>query len=170
MLIAKVQDGQVTDVADYQSMFPNTSFPPSGPSDEFMVENGCMYVNVFLPYDQNTEKLVAVAPYIQVDDPAQPLQWVYTVQVEPLTPEELAQREEAARQANKSQASSLLSATDWTAIPSVADPAQSDPYLANQSEFLAYRNQLRKIAVNPPVVVDVWPTIPEEVWVTVPAN
>lgn len=169
MLIAKVQDGQVTDVADYQSMFPNTSFPPSGPSDEFMVENGCMYVNMFLPYDQNTEKLVAVAPYIQVDDPAQPLQWVYTVQVEPLTPEEIAQREESAKQANKAQASSLLSASDWTAIASVADPAQSNPYLANQPEFFAYRNQLRTIAINPPVTVTEWPTPPVEVWETAPA-
>ena len=170
MLIAKIENGAVVDVADYQSMFPNTSFPPSGPSDEWMVENSCMYVNVFLPYDQNTEKLVAVAPYIQVDDPEHPLQWVYTVQVEPLTPEEIAQREEAKRQANKAQAESLLQATDWTATVDINNPQFSDPYLANQSDFLAYRSDVRKIAVNPPITVDVWPTKPDEVWESVPTS
>lgn len=167
MLIAKVQDGQVLDVADYQSMFPNTSFPQGGPTDEFMVENSCMFVNVFLPYDPNTEKLVSVAPYIIVEDP---LHWVYTVQVEPLTPEELAQLEANKKQANKAQAESLLQATDWTATVDINNPQYSNPYLDNQAEFLAYRSNVRKIAVNPPVTVDVWPTIPTEVWVTVPAE
>lgn len=161
MLIAKVQDGQVVDVADYQSLYPQTSFPQSGPTDEWMVENSCMYVNVFLPYDQNTEKLVSVAPYIQSDDATH---WVYTVQVELLTPEEIAQREEAKRQANKTQAESLLQATDWTATIDIADAQYSDPYLVNQADFLEYRSNVRKIAVNPPITVDVWPIKPEEIW------
>ena len=49
---------------------------------------------------------------------------------------------------NKATASALLSATDWTTIADVADPINS-PYLANQNEFIAYRNLLRQIAVNP---------------------
>jgi hypothetical protein len=167
MLIAKIENGQVVEVADYQSMFPQTSFPPSGPDNEWMVENGCMFVNVFLPYDSNTEKLVPATPYI---DMINPTQWVYTVQVEPLTPEEIAQREEAARQANKAQAESLLQATDWTATVDINNPEYSNPYLGNQNEFLAYRSTVRKIAVNPPVVVDSWPVLPVETWVDVPAN
>lgn len=164
MLIAKVQEQTVVEIADYMAMFPNTSFPANGPTDEWMVENSCMFVNAFLPYDQNTEKLVSVAPYIQADDV---IHWVYTVAVEPLTPEEIAQREEAAKQANKAQASSLLSATDWTAIASVADPAESNPYLTNRQDFLTYRSALRQIAVNPPVTVAEWPIKPDEVWATV---
>lgn len=160
MLIAKIEGQTVVEVADYTALFPNTSFPASGPTDEWMVENSCMYVNVFLPYDQNTEKLVSVAPYIQADDATH---WVYTVIVEPLTPEEIAQREEAAKQANKAQASSLLSATDWVELGDVANPA-NPPFLANKAEFTTYRQQLRTIAVNPPVTVDVWPTKPVEVW------
>lgn len=167
MLIAKIENNQVVEVSDYSAMFPNTSFPATGPDDLFMVENSCMYVNVFKPYDQNTEKLVSVAPYIQADDATH---WVYTVAVEPLTPEEIAQREEAAKQANKAQASSLLSATDWTATVDINNPQYSNPYLGNQDEFLAYRSNVRKIAVNPPVTVDVWPTVPQEVWVDVPAT
>lgn len=161
MLIAKIENGQVVDVADYQSMFPQTSFPTSGPSDDFMVANGCMYVNTFLPYDQDTQKLVATNPYIQADDATHS---VYTVVVEPLTPEEIAQREEAQRQKNKAQAESLLQATDWTATVDIADAQYSDPYLTNQAEFLAYRSQVRKIAVNPPVEVAEWPVKPEETW------
>lgn len=169
MLIAKIENGQVFTVADYRSLFPNTSFPSTGPSDEFMVENSCMFVNTYKPYDPNTQKLVpATNPYIQIDDPLNPLQWVYTVQVEPLTPEEIEQQNQSKRQQNKAQATSLLQATDWTATVDITNPQVSNPYLGNQDAFLAYRNEVRKIAVNPPVVVDVWPTKPDEVWVEVP--
>lgn len=82
-------------------------------------------------------------------------------------PEQQAYQDNIRKQANKQTASSLLSQTDWTAIPSVADPAQSNPFLANQNAFFEYRNQLRQIAINPPVVVEVWPVEPDEVWETV---
>lgn len=66
---------------------------------------------------------------------------------------------------NKMMASSLLSATDWTAMPTITDPQYSNPYLTNQSEFLEYRNQLRAIAINPPeTLVEVWPIKPVTVW------
>jgi len=164
MLIAKVENGVVLSVADYQTMFPDTSFAPSGPNDSFMVENSCMYVNVFLPYDSATQCLESVPPYIQIDDPEKPLNWVYTVAVIELTPAQIEQRNESLRAANKSQASFLLQKTDWTTIPDVSDPLISNPYLTNPSEFAGYRNQLRQIAVNPAVVVDAWPVAPVEIW------
>jgi len=164
MLIAKVENGIVVEVADYQSMFPNTSFTSSGINDQFMIENSCMYVNTFLPYDQATQCLESVPPYILIDDPEKPLNWVYTVAVVELTPEQIEQRNENLKAANKAQAASLLTATDWTTIPDVSDPALSDPYLTNAAEFAAYRSAVRKIAVNPPVTVAVWPVAPNEVW------
>ena len=60
-------------------------------------------------------------------------------------------------------ATGLLNATDWTAIPDVADPLKSNPYLTNQAEFVAYRSTIRNYAVNP-VVDPVWPTQPTEQW------
>lgn len=63
----------------------------------------------------------------------------------------------------KLTASTILSATDWTAIPDVADPLKSNPYLMNQAEFVAYRSTVRNYAVNP-VVDPVWPTAPTEQW------
>jgi hypothetical protein len=171
MLIAKIENGQVYTVADYQSLFPNTSFPSTGPSNEFMVENSCMFVNTYKPYDPNTQKLVPANPaYIEIDDPLKPLNWVYTVEVAELTPEEIAQINESKRQQNKAQATSLLQATDWTCTTFITDPEFSNPYLGNQPDFLAYRNEVRKIAVNPPIVVDVWPVKPDEVWVGSPAQ
>ena len=62
----------------------------------------------------------------------------------------------------KSTASSLLYETDWTSIPDVANPA-NNPYLTNQSAFIAYRNTLRGYAVNP-VSNPVWPVVPTAQW------
>lgn len=67
---------------------------------------------------------------------------------------------------NKATASSLLSATDWTTIADVGNPINS-PYLANQAEFIAYRNAVRNIAVYPVEGNLTWPTVPVENWVKV---
>lgn len=68
---------------------------------------------------------------------------------------------------NKATAVGLLQQTDWTQIPSVSDPALSNPYLANKNEFDVYRNSVRQYALNP-VAGDInWPTIPQEAWATV---
>lgn len=62
----------------------------------------------------------------------------------------------------KQKASTLLYATDWTTIPDVADSANS-PYLTNQAEFIAWRSQIRELAVNP-VVDPVFSTQPTPIW------
>ena len=81
MLIALLTDP--IQVADYTALFPNVSFPADGPDAEWLAENNCMPVNVWLPYDPATQILEPATPYI--DGP-----WVYTVQVREMTPEELA--------------------------------------------------------------------------------
>jgi hypothetical protein len=68
---------------------------------------------------------------------------------------------------NKTIAVSKLTATDWTTIPDVADPAKSNPYLNNVQDFITYRNAVRQYAVYP-VAGDInWPAVPQEVWATV---
>lgn len=163
MLIAIVNGQTVEQVADYQSLFPNTSFPSSGPTPEWMAENSCMYVNTYLPYDQSTQVLTTVAPYILVSEPTKPLEWVYTVQVQDMTPEQLAQYQAGVAAQIGYQAQQLLSATDWTTIPSVADPAQSNPYLTNQAEFISWRSQVRAIAITP-TYTSVIPPQPQDQW------
>ena len=65
---------------------------------------------------------------------------------------------------NKATAVGLLQATDWTTIADVGNPQMSNPYLANQAEFIAYRNTIRQIAIYPVAGDLVWATVPQEVW------
>ena len=160
MIIAIIKNGKVSTTGDYRALFPNTSFPAGGPTTKWLAEQGCMYVNNGLPYDQNTEKLVPVEPYIVADDATH---WVYTVVVASLSPEEIAEREVIAKQSNKRQAEQLLSDSDWSDKPSVTDTTKP-LHLVNSAEWEAYRDALRAIAVVPPVTVEEWPTKPEEVW------
>lgn len=89
---------------------------------------------------------------------------VETQVVRDMTPGEIQARDQQEMDANKQQAEARLYETDWTTIPDVSDPALSDPHLTNAAEFAAYRSNVRKIAVNPPVTVGTWPVQPEEVW------
>jgi len=67
---------------------------------------------------------------------------------------------------NKDTAIQILQKTDWTQIPSVGDPALSNPYLANKNAFDLYRNSVRQYALNP-IAGDInWPVAPTEVWTT----
>jgi hypothetical protein len=81
-----------------------------------------------------------------------------------MTPQEIADRDQQEMDGNKQQATELLYETDWTTIPDVANSEVSNPYLTNAAEFASYRNQLRQIAVNPPITVSNWPVKPEEIW------
>lgn len=66
--------------------------------------------------------------------------------------------------ANKQNAVFRLQETDWATIPDVANPAVSNPYLSNANEFVAYRNVVRNIAINPvPGNLD-WPVQPTSIW------
>ena len=168
MLIAIINGQTVEQVGDYQVLFPNTSFPSSGPTDEWMTANSCMYVNTYLPYDPTTQILTTVAPYILVADPEKPLDWVYTVQVQDMTPEQLAAYQASIAAQIGAQAQALLSSTDWTTIPSVADSQQSNPYLTNQAEFISWRSQVRAIAISP-TYTSVIPPQPKDTWSNQPA-
>lgn len=65
---------------------------------------------------------------------------------------------------NKQTAIGFLQETDWTTIPDVADPAISNPYLANQQAFFDYRNLVRPYAINPVAGNINWPTQPTPIW------
>ena len=105
MFIAKIDNGSIT-VGDYRELFPNTSFPPSGPSNEFMQENGCVGVTVFKPHDRNTQKLVACEPYLEDGQ-------VFTVRVDALTQEEIDAATASKSAQARQQRNQKLSETDW---------------------------------------------------------
>lgn len=69
---------------------------------------------------------------------------------------------------NKQAAILLLQQTDWTTIADVGDPALSNPYLENRDEFIAWRSQVRAIAVTPIAGnLEIFNQMPQEVWKTV---
>ena len=74
MNIAKLIDGQLV-VADYREMFKETSFPATGPNDDFFTENNCLKVSSFKAHDRATQMLVSCGAYIEDGV-------VYTVEVQ----------------------------------------------------------------------------------------
>lgn len=62
MNIAKLENGNIT-VGDYRELFPQTSFPITGPDDNFFTENGCLKVSVFKEHDRTSQILVGCEPY-----------------------------------------------------------------------------------------------------------
>lgn len=65
---------------------------------------------------------------------------------------------------NKEIAVKLLQETDWTSVADVGNPEMSNPYLVNQAEFIAWRSQVRAIAVNPIAGAGLIPVKPTEQW------
>jgi hypothetical protein len=65
---------------------------------------------------------------------------------------------------NKTNATTLLQQTDWTATLDITNPQYSNPYLTNQPEFLSYRSTVRQIAVNPPSTEATFPPQPVATW------
>lgn len=75
----------------------------------------------------------------------------------------IAVQKEADKLSCADQAKAILTSTDWTSIADVGNPEMSNPYLINQTEFIAYRSTIRGYAINPVVNPD-WPTPPTEQW------
>ena len=65
MQIAKIKDNKVEAIGEHRALFPNTSFPASGPPADWMTQNSVLPVTVFRPYNGLTEKSTSVDPYIE---------------------------------------------------------------------------------------------------------
>ena len=145
MLIAKVQDNQVLEVADYRAMFPDTSFPANGPDADWMAENSCLPVTVWLAHEDN-QKLIPAEPYILDDQ-------VYTVAVEDKTADELEDDKQSLAAKVRAERNKLLSDYDWTQLADA--PVDSVIYAK-------YRQDLRDITKQDgfPFSV-VWPESPK---------
>jgi hypothetical protein len=135
---------------------------PKDLTPEQALELGVFPLQIVTPpyHDPLTQALV-LAPAVLINGV-----WTQVYEVVELDPEQKAQQEEQARLANKNQAVLLLQQTDWTCTVDITDPEYSNPYLMNQPEFLAYRSEVRQIAVNPPATVDTWPVLPQSIWST----
>ena len=147
MQIAIVHNSVVTAVGDYRSLFAQTSFPTTGPDASFLEENNAKQVNAFRQHDRNTQKLVNVPAYLDADGA------VYTVTVEPLTADDLAQRTASKAAEVRADRNARLTACDWTQL--------GDFPKANQGAWKQYRQALRDLPAQAgfPEAVN-WPTEP----------
>jgi hypothetical protein len=106
-------------------------------------------------WDQQNENITALPSWVDC------CLAVWTVANTPVPPSPPTAEE------NKQAAIYLLQQSDWTQIPSVSDPALSNPYLANKNAFDLYRNSVRQYALNPVAGNINWPVAPTEVWTSV---
>jgi len=150
MEIALIENGNITNVGDYRNVFPNTSFTSDGPNDEFLAEHGAKRLNRFKSYDSLTENLVTVAPYEEGD-------WVYTVEVQPMSAELIQMLKDSAMQQIRATRNQFLAMSDWTQLV--------DTPTAIKTAWATYRQALRDLptTITEPRTFSDWPHDPN--WV-----
>lgn len=82
MQLAIIDNEHIIKVDHYRTLFPNVSFPTTGPDDVFLQANSALEVSEWKPFELSTQKLVAVKPYIEGN-------YVFTIKVEEKTSEEI---------------------------------------------------------------------------------
>ena len=148
MIVAIVNDGAIEQTGDLSVLFPNVSFPASGPSSEWMAENNLVPVTYFKAHDAATQKLVSCEAYLEDGD-------VYAVTVESLSEDELAAKDEAKKSGNRNVRNQKLRDTDWTQLLDVTLTVDC------KTAFATYRKALRDMDLLNPV----WPDAPAEEWI-----
>lgn len=144
MLIAKNVNNKFV-VADYRHLFPDTSFPNTGPTDEWMQENDCYPVTVFMPHDRTTQKLDSAEPYL-LDGT------VFTVVVADKSAEDIDRDQQSQAAEIRKERNKRLSDSDWTQVEDAP---------VDKAAWAAYRQQLRDITAQDGFPYDVqWPQSP----------
>jgi hypothetical protein len=135
-------------VAHYKQMFPNTSFPASGPSDEFLASAGAYKVSVFRPYDKATQKLVPCDPVVEDG-------FAYVVAVEDKTAEEIAADTASKAAKVRAQRDQLIAQSDWMVVRAQETNTQV------AEEWVTYRQALRDITSQESFPDVTWPVSPD---------
>ena len=135
MKIARLDGSTVGEIADHKTLFPNVSFPASGPDATWLAANGCAEVVKFLAFDSATQRSDPADPYL--DDGK-----VYTRRVVDLSAEEQAAivtaSNDAAATRNRAERDRRLAETDYMAL---SDVTMSDA-------MTTYRQALRDITTH----------------------
>ena len=135
MQIAKIKDNKVEAVGEHKALFPNTSFPVSGPPTDWMTQNSVLPVTMFRSYNGLTEKSTSVDPYIEDGV-------VYLHKIEALDDSQKAAaqtaRDNAAAEATRAERNRRLAESDWMAN---SDVTMSDAWKT-------YRQALRDITTH----------------------
>jgi len=139
MKIARLDGSTIGEIAEHKLLFPNTSFPKSGPDSDWLAANSCAEVVVFLAYDSATQKNESVTPYLSNGK-------VYTRRVTDMTSDEQAAVVAAANAAtatrNRTERTRRLATCDWV-VTKALESGGSVP-----SDWATYRTALRNITTH----------------------
>jgi len=125
MFIAKVENGQVGEIIDFRTYFGKTN----SVTDEQLMAQGFVRVNLHRDHDRLTQKLISCDPVLENG-------WVYKVAVANLTAEEIQSAKDSAMAQIRGDRTRLLAACDWTQI---ADST------ADKTAWATYRTALRNL-------------------------
>lgn len=144
MNYAIIDGTTVKSIGTIQQLFPNTSFPISGVTTDFLTENNVVELIETLSYTTPTQKLSTVTAYVDSGK-------VYTVKVESTTTEEQATLTSQKWDEVRNQRNTILQGTDWMAC--------SDLTLSN--DWKNFRQSLRDIPSTQSDPFNItWPTSP----------
>ena len=139
MKIAILDGDTIGNIADCKSLFPNTSFPKSGPDSDWLTSNSAAEVVTFLDFNAATQKNESVAPYLSGGK-------VYTRRVTDMTNAEKAAVVTAANAqtaaSNRATRDALLAQSDWMVIKAQETSTTLD------SDWATYRQALRNITAH----------------------
>jgi hypothetical protein len=130
MQIAIISNNEVTQVGDYRDLFPNVSFPSSGPNAEWLTENSCMQCNLYLAYDPLTQALEPSTPTINNG-------MVDLVKIVELSADQITANKASALSGIRAIRNALLTACDYTQA--------SDNPSPKKAAWATYRQELRDI-------------------------
>ena len=158
MKIAILDGSTVGEIADHKSLFPNTSFPKSGPDSDWLAANSCAEVVVFLAYDSATQKNESVTPYLSDGK-------VYTRRVTDMTSDEQAAVVTAANAAaatrNRAERDRRLAETDYMALSDVSMSAEMTTYRQALRDITSHANWPNLASADMDGTGGDWPTKPE---------
>jgi len=139
MKIARLDGSTIAEIAEHKSLFPNTSFPKSGPDADWLAANSCAEVVVFLAYDSATQKNESVTPYLSDGK-------VYTSRVTDMTSDEqaavVAEANAATATRNRAERDKRLAGCDWVVTKALESGG------AVPSDWVTYRTALRNITTH----------------------
>ena len=137
MKIAILDGSTVGEIADHKSLFPNTSFPKSGPDATWLAANSCAEVVTFLAFDSATQTCDGVDPYLDSGK-------VYTRRVTDMTSDEQAAVVTAANAVaatrNRAERDRRLADTDYMALSDVSMSAEMTTYRQALRDITSHAN------------------------------
>ena len=144
-MIAIVQNNEIANTGTLRSLFPNTSFPATGPNDEWKTDNGVVDLLGHREHDDATQHLEAVDAYLE-DGVA------YSVRVVTNSDEYNAERATLAWVKVRFERDEFLASSDWTQLPDVSN--------VDKTAWATYRQQLRDITTQADPFNITWPSTP----------